>query len=199
MTEAQARLVQLEVGGSIEPWRRLGLQFDIDNSCRIGQVNLLIDEHAPSGSLKWAFDRPLATIDGISSGIAHAPSEFVSDDFVRVDHVVVMTDSLERTSSAIVEIARLEQRRVREAGDGVRQAFHRSGEVIIEVVQTRSSVGTSLWGFVLVANNLDDMVERLGGDALSAPKAAVQPDRRIATVRSSVGLGVNVALMSPDQ
>ena len=199
MTEAQARLVQLEVGGSIEPWRRLDLQFDSDNSCRIGQVNLLIDEHAPSGSLKWAFDRPLATIDGISSGIAHAPSEFVSDDLVRVDHVVVMTDSLERTSSAIVEIARLEQRRVREAGDGVRQAFHRSGEVIIEVVQTRSSVGTSLWGFVLVTNDLDDMVERLGGDVLSAPKAAVQPGRRIATVRSSVGLGVNVALMSPDQ
>ena len=81
----------------------------------------------------------------------------------------------------------------------MRQAFHRSGEVIIEVVQTRSSVGTSLWGFVLVTNDLDDMVERLGGDVLSAPKAAVQPGRRIATVRSSVGLGVNVALMSPDQ
>lgn len=199
MTEAHARLVQLEVGGSIEPWRRLGLQFGSDNSCRIGQVNLLINEHAPSGSLKWAFDRPLANIDGISSGIAHAPSEFVADDFVRVDHVVVMTDSLERTSSAIVEIAGLDQRRVREAGDGVRQAFHRSGEVIIEVVQNTKAVGASLWGFVLVANDLDDVVARLGESVVSEPKAAVQPGRRITTVRSSVGLGVNVALMSPDQ
>jgi hypothetical protein len=110
-----------------------------------------------------------------------------------------MTDSLERTSSALVEVARLDQRRLREVGDGVRQAFHRSGEVIIEVVQTRSTVGTSLWGFVLVADEFDDVVTRLGESVLSSPKAAVQPGRRIATVRAAVGLGVNVALMSPDQ
>jgi hypothetical protein len=34
---------------------------------------------------------------------------------------------------------------------------------------------------------------------ISAPKLAVQPGRRIATVRAAVGLGVNVALMSSDQ
>lgn len=110
-----------------------------------------------------------------------------------------MTDSVERTSAAFAEIARLDQRRVREVGDGVRQAFHRSGDVIIEVVQTPKAVGASLWGFVLVANDLDDVVARLGESVISAPKPAVQPGRRIATVRAAVGLGVNVALMSPDQ
>lgn len=199
MTEAPACLVQLAVGGPVEPWRRLGLHLDSENSCRIGQVNLLVDVHSPSGSLTWAFDRPLAAINGIRSEIARRPSAFISSDYSSVDHVVVMTDSLERTSSELFEIARLDQRRVREVGDGVRQAFHRSGEVIIEVVQTRSTVGSSLWGFVLVADEFDDVVTKLGEAVLAAPKPAVQPGRRIATVRGAVGLGVNVALMSPGQ
>jgi hypothetical protein len=41
-----------------------------------------------------------------------------------------------------------------------------------------------------------DATAALLGDLLGAPKVAVQPGRRIATVRADAGLGVPVAFMS---
>ena len=191
-------LVQLVVGGSCDPWRLIGLNFDDDHLCRIGRVNLLVTDGLPGSTLGWAFEQVLPAIDGIAAGIAHPAAAVVARDYSRIDHVVVMTDSLERTSGALSDTALLERRRIREVGDGVRQAFHRSGEVIIEVVQTPTAKHASLWGFVLVADAFDEVVTRLGKSVVTAPKPAVQAGRRIATVRREVGLGVNVALMSPD-
>lgn len=197
--EAPARLVQLTVGGTSQLWQRLGLSFDDHKTCRIGQVILQVDEDAPDGSLQWAFEPPVSAIDGIVSAARVPVSEMTSSPYLLVDHVVVMTDSLERTSSAIEERAGLEIRRTRDAGKGVRQAFHRSGEVVIEVVQAPGVTEPHLWGFVLVAPKFDDVVSQLGESVVSIPKDAVQPGRRITTVLREVGLGVNVALISPRQ
>jgi hypothetical protein len=49
---------------------------------------------------------------------------------------------------------------------------------------------------VLIVDDLDAAHELLGDDRISAPKDAVQPGRRIATVRAEVGLGLPVALMT---
>jgi len=141
----------------------------------------------------------VSAIDGIVSAARVPVSEMTSSPYLLVDHVVVMTDSLERTSSAIEERAGLEIRRTRDAGKGVRQAFHRSGEVVIEVVQAPGVTEPHLWGFVLVARKFDDVVSQLGESVVSIPRNAVQPGRRITTVRREVGLGVNVALISPRQ
>ena len=199
MSEAQARLVQLTVGGQHEPWRSLGFEFDDDGGCRIGQVSLRIDESRPSGFLGWAFDPRVESIDGIESLAREPASRLESEIVATVDHVVVMSDSWERTSQNIAVQTGLELRRVREAGGGVVQAFHRSGEVVVEVVQTPMSTGVSLWGFVLVATDLEGLASRLGSAVIGAPREAKQPERLIATVRREVGLGVNVALMTPNQ
>lgn len=199
MSEAPARLVQVTVGGSREPWQSLGVEFDDRGGCRIGQVSLRVDESRTSGFLCWAFDPPVESIDGIETGALESPSRLVSENFSTVDHVVVMTDSLERTSRDIATRTGSQVRRVREAGDGVMQAFHRSGEVILEVVQTPTMTGVSLWGFVLVANDLPGLVDRLGSEVVGDLRDAHQPGRLIATVRHAVGLGVNVALMTPNQ
>jgi hypothetical protein len=50
----------------------------------------------------------------------------------------------------------------------------------------------------LIAADLDRTVARLGKH-VSEIREAVQPGRRIATVRRSAGLAVAVALMSPDE
>ncbi|NBY13036.1 MAG: hypothetical protein EBQ75_09325 [Actinobacteria bacterium] len=89
-------------------------------------------------------------------------------------------------------------KRVRDAGNGVRQGFHRLGSVIVEIVEQQRVERSSLWGFVLTVNNLDDVAAHMGPDVLSPPKDAVQPGRRIAAFRSGVGLGTAVALITPN-
>jgi hypothetical protein len=115
-----------------------------------------------------------------------------------IDHVVVNTLDLERTSHALHEATGAELKRIRDAGNGVRQGFHRLGDVIIEIVSAPSMPAgdASLWGFVLNVADVHEVAAYLGPDVLSPPKPAVQKNRLIATFRGAVGLGVPVALMS---
>ncbi len=53
-----------------------------------------------------------------------------------------------------------------------------------------------LWGVTAVVEDLDALAARLG-DRLGAPGDAVQPGRRIATLRREAGLGVPLAFMTP--
>jgi hypothetical protein len=52
------------------------------------------------------------------------------------------------------------------------------------------------WGLTLVVHDLVTAAASLG-DRLGAIKDAVQPGRRIATLRREAGLGVPLALMTP--
>lgn len=78
------------------------------------------------------------------------------------------------------------------------QAFHVLDNTVIEVVSgphiTRP--GASVWGFVVVVDNIDAVCDRFG-DLVTPKKAAVQPGRFIASFRSEAGLGVPVAVMTP--
>jgi hypothetical protein len=120
-----------------------------------------------------------------------------------LDHLVVLTTSLERTSRSIHSTLGLECRRTRDTGS-TRQAFHRfddDGErrgCIVEIVETADVAATTVMGVVLIVADLFDLVDRLGPDVLSPARPAVQPGRHISTVRRAVGLGTAVALMTPD-
>ena len=115
-----------------------------------------------------------------------------------MDHVVVFTPALGRTIAALEE-AGIELRRVREPsepGPPVHQAFFRLGEVILEVVERpKGDGGAAFWGITLAVADIDASADLLG-DLLGNVHAAVQPGRRIATVRREAGLGVPVALIS---
>jgi hypothetical protein len=118
---------------------------------------------------------------------------------VVVDHLVVLTPDLERTTGALAAIG-VERRRVREVetDDGpLRQGFFRLGEVILEVVAHPGieSGPARFWGITFTVEDLDRCAELLG-ERLGSIRDAVQPGRRIATVRTSAGLGLPVALMS---
>jgi hypothetical protein len=123
-----------------------------------------------------------------------------------IDHVVAITPRLERTVGAL-EAAGLDLRRVREEptpAGAPRQAFFRLGPTILEVVQEPADVverdgadrPAFFWGLALVAPDLDATVAGLA-DCVSEIRPAVQPDRRIATLRRSAGLALPVALMTP--
>lgn len=116
-----------------------------------------------------------------------------------LDHVVVMTHDLERTTDAIAVVTGCELKRIREVGT-MRQGFHRIGRggLIVEVVE-RPEIDpgpATFWGLVLNVDDLDAACERIGENRISAPKDAVQPGRRIATIDKDVGLGLPVALMT---
>src|SRR5262249_14390843 len=117
-----------------------------------------------------------------------------------IDHVVVFTPDLERTTRALGEVE-VERRRVREAetGDGkLRQGFFRLGEVILEVVEHgRVEPGPAhFWGSHFQVSDLYACAD-LPGARFGSIRDAVQPGRRIATVRREAGLGLPVALISP--
>jgi hypothetical protein len=205
---SSARIGELVIGGSRANWAQVGINFSHDGVFAIGEVLLRIDEALPPGMHSWALsniDSTVVSIDGISTTgnvandrIEHNDAQGFVLTPLGVDHVVVNTPDLERTSLALHEATGAELKRIRDAGNGVRQGFHRLGDVIIEIVSAPSMPpgNASLWGFVLNVADVHEVAAYLGPDVLSPPKPAVQKNRLIATFRGAVGLGVPVALMS---
>ena len=205
---SSARIGELVIGGSRANWAQVGINFSHDGVFAIGEVLLRIDEALPPGMHSWALsnmDSTVVSIDGISTTgnvandrIEHNDAQGFVLTPLGVDHVVVNTPDLERTSLALHEATGAELKRIRDAGNGVRQGFHRLGDVIIEIVSAPSMPpgNASLWGFVLNVADVHEVAAYLGPDVLSPPKPAVQTNRLIATFRGAVGLGVPVALMS---
>lgn len=201
-----SRLVSLHAGGSTQPWSSLGIPFDGD-TCRLADVSLVIRDQEP-GLHGWTIEcgrDQVIDLDGIRTTLVSASpdgpveSRIGRHRAVRLDHVVVNTDDIERTSLAIERELDLPMRREREVGNGVVQRFHTLDNTIIEVVTGPHvrSVGASLWGMVISVDDLFDLADELGEDVTSPPKRATQPGRHISTVRGSVGLGVPFAMMTP--
>lgn len=194
----------VRVGDDADAWRAAG--FEVTG----GAVDLegfrveCTGDDQPPAFLVLADDDPPADVDGIRSVASEPPSSVPAhpNHVSGIDHVVVATPDLDRTQSAL-EALGVPCRRVRDAGTSERpmqQRFFRTGPVILEVVGTpgRAADGpAAVWGLALLAADLDATVAWLG-DACGQPKDAVQPGRRIATVRTrDLGISLPVALMTP--
>jgi hypothetical protein len=163
-----------------------------------------VDLHfaAGEGIVGWRLTSDTAEIDGlpVASAAASEPTDTPHPNGVtHIDHLVVLTPDLERTTAALEEVG-VERRRVREAetDDGpLRQGFFRFGEVILEVVDHGKidSGPARFWGITFAVEDLGACAELLG-DRLGSIRDAVQPGRRIATVRREAELGLPVALIS---
>jgi hypothetical protein len=223
-----ARVEWLTVSGDPDVWRSLGFVV-ADGLLPLHGTSLRIvppladTSPGASGITSWALsgiapdalsaaaasDDTIVDHDGLRFEIDGLPSDIVEAldptygahelGAIGLDHVVVMTPDLERTSGAIAAATGCELKRIREVGE-MRQGFHRigSGGLIVELVE-RPEVPAGparFWGLVLIVEDLDAACDRLGLDRVSPPKDAVQPGRRIATVRDSAGLGLPVALMT---
>ena len=195
--------VQLFIGGAPSPWGLAGLSpqgSPVGSLASTSNATLVWpSEELPSGALEIAFDgvQSGADLDGIECAeFISTPDGLESSDSL-IDHVVVMTNNLERTCEAVTEVTGCPLKRVREVGE-IRQGFHRVGEggVVLEVVERADVSRTSLWGLVIATPSFDDLVQA-AGDLVSEPKDAVQPGRRISTVKAKAGLGIPVALMTP--
>lgn len=199
-------LAELSIADEPDAWRAAGFTVDAAGQCVVGHVRLwLRPEEGASGIIAWA----LGGVDGISSidGLATtAPALDPPEPWthpngsMQLDHVVLATPDLDRTTAAL-EAVGVHARRVRDASPSLRQVFFRLGEVILEMVGSpvpdpHDDRPVALWGLVANVEDLDATKAALG-DLLGNPKDAVQPGRRIATLRTrDIGIGTAVAFMS---
>lgn len=177
-------------------WEALGFAVDRD-VVSIGGVHIrLAGRDAGEGIIGWH-------VAGLDSRVLPAAQPFRAgkgrhpNGVVAVDHVVAFTGDFDGTVAALAEEG-LEARRVREVPGGeVRQAFYVLQTALLEVAgPVEGEDEPRFWGLTLVAEDLDALAERLG-DRLGEVKDAVQPGRRIATLRRGAGLAVPLAFMTP--
>ncbi|HEY5942677.1 MAG TPA: hypothetical protein VIT89_07450 [Solirubrobacterales bacterium] len=204
-------LDELVVADAAEAWRACGFAVEGD-ACIVGEVRI---RFAPEGEGRglsgWSL-RGLESVelDGLPTTRSERPDPEVAPEhpngIAALDHVVAISSDLDRTVAAL-EAAGLDLRRIREEptpAGAPRQAFFALGPAILEVVQesaeaTERAGGDRpafFWGLAFVAPDLDATVAYLG-DRAGEAREAVQPGRRIATLRRSAGLSLPLALMTP--
>lgn len=202
------RLLQLVIADDPSSWRALGLQGILDEAgrwhCGAGPVTITVDPteaRPPEGIVAWGLDREVVPAPdlGVRFHEWRSIDGHVDPRLVGVDHVVLMTSSLDRTCSLVEQHLEAPLKRVREVAGGVRQGFHRLGDVIVEVVERPDlpEGPAHCWGLVLTVADLDAMVQPWSDDVVGTVRPAVQPGRRIASLRRGAGLATAVALMTP--
>jgi hypothetical protein len=211
-----ATIAQLTLADEPKHWEALGFAVS-DAMVQLGPVRVMLaSTDAGQGIVGWSL-RGIAGVelDGLPTHLSDAPTARNrapkhANGVTAIDHLVAMSPDLDR-SVQVLQAAGLDLRRIREQptpAGAPRQAFFRLGKVILELVQEPDEVIAArgdgadgparFWGLALLSNDLEQTCRRLG-ERCSEIRPAVQPGRRIATLRRSAGLAVPVALMSRAQ
>ena len=201
---------RLIVGDEPEAWAAAGFTVDDDRICRIGSVRVeLAGRSAGKGMRRWSLrdaDAP-DEIDGIPTATSAEPAAEGAEHAngtLRIDHLVLASGDGERTAAAITAATGLEVLRVRESGtygSPMVQRFFRLGEVVLELISTAEVIEapTRFFGIAVDVDDLDALAGYYG-PRIGAVKEAVQPGRRIATLRhKDLDMSVAVAFMSPGE
>ena len=215
-------LDELVVADAPDAWRACGFAVEGD-VCVVGEVRIRFAPGEGRGLVAWSLREVGSTeLDGLPTTVSESDrtqlSPHTGDNCVQtpreqpngvtaLDHVVAISSDLDRTVAAL-EAAGLDLRRIREEptpAGAPRQAFFRLGQAILEVVQEPAEATARaggdrpafFWGLAFVAPDLDATVAALGEERVSEARPAVQPGRRIATLRRAAGLSIPVALMTP--
>lgn len=188
---------ELEIADEPSAWSAAGFHVE-GGVCLVSRVRLrLCGKGEARGILGWTLGE---------NEPQEKPAGPHPNGALAVDHVVMLSPDLDRTVGELEEQG-FDLRRRREGptpGGSTRQAFFRAGEPILEVVQAPEGTSVArdpdgparLWGLAFTVQDLDESARMLG-ELLGTPRDAVQPGRRIATVRPSAGLGPAVAFMTP--
>ncbi len=194
-------------------WAWAGFSVGSDSVCRIGGVGIrLIGRDRGTGIVGWSLrglpsDGFVDDVDGVPTArwaeVAEIPvaSCVHPNGVIAIDHVVLMSPDLGRTveSLAAIGVAPRRERDTELGGRPIRQIFFRLGEVIVEAVGSPTTAAdgpSSLWGLTYVVTDIDATASFFG-DRTAPIKDAVQPGRRITTLRhQEFGMSVPTALIS---
>ncbi|NBP52950.1 MAG: hypothetical protein EBU67_01395 [Actinobacteria bacterium] len=172
-------IAALVVGGSPDPWEALGFAKLSSEGARtsfsLADVELVVDASLAAGSVDWC----------LADSAFHGPAGNIG--CLGVDHVVWRTNDLDATCEEITRLTGAPRKRVRDAGGGVLQGFHRVDNVVVEVVVGGTDIAAPhMWGFVVNVADLDAVCAFAGPDVIGA----VRVDGRSVVV---VGLAVQVS------
>lgn len=192
------RLVGRDHGKRLLGWRLSGIDPDgLDQAQSGASVDGATGPESPV---------PATTLDGLPTAVAPAepcaPAEH-PNGVTEIDHVVLLTPDSARTTAALEGVG-FEVRRRRptdQYGAPMVQTFFRAGPVIIELIGPPEPMGDGPAGFFGLAHVVADLDATAAalGPALGTAKDAVQPGRRIATLRHrDVGMSVATAFMTPE-
>ena len=202
-------VVEIEVADDPGAWREAGFTVD-DDVARVGRIAIRLIGRAGTkpGVRAWTWadlsgDGPIDGLATRAGSAATMPPAAHANGATIVDHVVVVTPDLDRTTAAF-EARGLDVRRVRHTdqyGPAFRQVFFRGGETIVEVIgpdepNVDDDRAAHFYGLAFTVGDLDATAATLG-DGLGSIKDAVQPGRRIATLRhDAYDISAPIALMS---
>jgi catechol 2,3-dioxygenase-like lactoylglutathione lyase family enzyme len=201
-------VVELIVGDEPGSWRAAGFAVDGDTTW-IGGVRVrLAGADDGRGIRSWSLHGLRSAAEDLDGLPLHDASVDHDADraghpngVVGFDHVVIASPDLDRTLEAFTDQG-LDLRRTRDVGSSDRprrQLFFWIGEPILELVGPTEASGdgpSRFFGLALVVDDLDATAAQLG-EACGRVKDAVQPGRRIATLRHEpLGVSVPVAFMT---
>jgi len=212
----EPELAELVIADPPEAWLALGFDVDDQGNMDIGGVRVRLvgggsaggasrdggSDHA-GGITAWSLVHvnAMGSIDGLPTPVPRVlrppPFKTHPNGATGIDHVVIITSSIDRTAGALAR-AGAELKRVQDSPRG-RMGFRRLGPAILEVVQRDDleQDEARFWGLTVVVISLDELAQRLG-ERLGPITAAVQPGRRIATLRDGAGISAPLAFMSPE-
>jgi hypothetical protein len=209
--EPQPTVDELFIADVPDAWRAAGFETEGD-LCEVGTVRLRLEGPGRGrGIVGWSVRGARSLeVDGLPTAASTSepprPAARHPNGVVSIDHLVVVTPDLDRTTAALRD-AGFDLRRQREGstpGGSRRQSFFRMGELILELVEAPAGSRIAedpagparLWGISFLVGELEHTAAELG-DLLGDPRDAVQPGRRIATLRKEAGLGPAIAFMTP--
>ena len=201
---------ELEIADPPDGWEAAGFTVD-GGTAAVGGVRLRLRgrDDGKKGIRSWTLGGAAGggDIDGMpthAGDLGPAQPGDHANGAVVLDHAVLATPDVDRTVAELRAWG-LEPRREREAGTygaPMRQVFFRLGEVILELIgpgqvdDEHRARPARFFGLAFTVTDLDATKDLLG-DRLGEPKDAVQPGRRIATLRHrDLGLSTAVAFMS---
>ncbi|MDG1844838.1 MAG: hypothetical protein P8J01_00425 [Acidimicrobiales bacterium] len=216
MTNHDAQLLQLTICGEAAAWKSVGFNvIDIGNGnsiCSVGGVKIYFENDTLNkGIWRIGTKRISGVIDSLKFDDLSVERSFSDNHSVLsdhpngitgIDHLVVTTPNCNRTTKAFEETG-MAVRKVRtfgKIGSETRQTFFWLGNVILELVgsNTKEDEGPpSIWGIAFVSKNIEETVNFLG-DTCTPLKPAIQPGRRITTIKTQEFDIYNaLAVMSP--
>jgi len=208
---------ELVVGDDPAAWVGAGFTVDDDAVSRVGTVRIrLVGPDGGRGIRSWSLRDTVpaevetwagGSIDGLlTTASEREPASGATHPLgvTAIDHLVLASPDSARTTAALESVG-FDVRRVRRTdsyGSPMSQTFFRAGEVVLELVSPLEPGAdgrpAAFFGLAFTVDDLAGAADRLG-PAMSASKDAVQPGRRIATLRHrDLGLSVAIALMSPE-
>ncbi|HEY5886429.1 MAG TPA: VOC family protein, partial [Acidimicrobiales bacterium] len=182
-------------------WADAGFAVE-DDLVALGSVRIRTATGAGTGILAWSLS---GVEDGAIDGLLTVAGEPANEPTrhpnrtVAIDHLVVASPDLDRTTEALGAFG-VELRRRRDAGR-MEQRFFRLGPVILELIGQPGEhrpEPASFWGLALTVDDID-VTAALLGDHLGPVSEAVQPGRRIATLRhDALDIPVPIAFLTPN-